>query len=78
MFVKPRSDRVTVPINRAVFVEVFYAGHGATKAEAKAEWGRRGGSPASFYRAWNWAVEDGRIARVEGRQSYRWVTADSM
>ena len=56
-----------------IFVEVFYEGHGATKAEARAEWGRRGGSDASFYRAWNWAIEDGRLARIEGRQSYRWI-----
>lgn len=59
-----------------IFVEVFYQGHGATKAEAKAEWLRRGGSAASFYRAWNWAIEEGRLARIEGRQSYRWTTAE--
>lgn len=60
----------------AIFVEVFYQGHGATKAEARAEWGRRGGSNASFYRAWNWAIEECRLARIEGRQSYRWVTGE--
>jgi KaiC/GvpD/RAD55 family RecA-like ATPase len=58
----------------AVFVEVFYEGHGATKAEARVQFMRRGGSDAGFYRAWNWAIETARLARIQGRDSYRWVT----
>jgi hypothetical protein len=58
----------------ACFVEVFVEGHGATKAECRGEYERRGGARTTFYRAWGWAIESGRLAKVEGRDSYLWVS----
>jgi hypothetical protein len=57
-----------------LFREVFNEGRGGTKAEVFAIVKTRDlMSRATFYRAWNRLLEGGRIARVQGGQSYLWV-----
>lgn len=58
-----------------VYLDVFREANGGTKAEVKAQ--ACGPdyrlSPATFYRAWNRALERGILARVVGTSSYRFI-----
>lgn len=58
-----------------VYLDVFREANGGTKAEVKTQ---ATGKPynlsaATFYRAWNRAVERGIVARVTGTNSFRYI-----
>lgn len=57
-----------------LFAEVFTEGRGGTKSEVHQVVRLRDlMSKAGFYRAWNRLLEGGRIAKVQGTQSFLWV-----